>query len=112
MDRGSVLKERLKESFGKRLSKPDIQIVYAGWGGAGWSDSARALISVVSPDFERMEEGRRQEIVWEQLLEDFEPDERDRIDFVYTDAPSELDVDDPRRRSTQANMSAEPTPNG
>jgi hypothetical protein len=53
----------------------------------------KILAQVVSPTFEGMEEHERQEIVWRLVLDTFDQDEQDRIGFLYTDAPSEVDAE-------------------
>jgi hypothetical protein len=93
----TMLDERLKSSLNGTLSNLHIATVSAGWDESGWGESAKALVTVVSPDFEGMDDGRRQEIVWEHILSDLTQDEQDRIDYIFTKAPSELDVNDPRR---------------
>lgn len=45
--------------------------------------------SIVSPSFEGMNEAKRQSLVWGQILESLDDDDQRRVEFVYTDAPSE-----------------------
>jgi hypothetical protein len=93
----ATLDERLKLSLGGTLSHLHVATVSAGWDESGWGESAKALVTVVSPDFEGLDDGRRQEMVWERILSDLTQDEQDRIDYIFTKAPSELDAQDPRR---------------
>jgi hypothetical protein len=73
--------ERLRRSFEGAIREPEV-IVQPG-------DFSMVLVSVVSPTFEGMDEGDRQEIVWQRVLDDFEAADQKRIEFIYTDAPSE-----------------------
>ena len=45
---------------------------------------------VVSPDFEAMNDGKRQELVWDRILALLDYRDQERVAFVYTNAPSEL----------------------
>lgn len=81
--------EILKKSFQKALRDPLVFTVYAGWGVTGWGELTKALVTVVSPDFEEMDEGRRQELVWERVLADLSDEEQAQIEFIFTKAPSE-----------------------
>jgi len=45
--------------------------------------------SIVSPAFEGMDEADRQALIWGIMRDAFNPNERKRIDFLFTDAPSE-----------------------
>jgi hypothetical protein len=53
-------------------------------------DFNRYLGFVISPDFEGMDEGDRQVLVWNHLQKTFDLDEMGQIEFFFTDAPSEL----------------------
>lgn len=53
-------------------------------------DFYKFLGFVISPTFEGMDDGRRQEIVWAEILDHLSPEMQDRIEFIYTDAPSEM----------------------
>lgn len=48
------------------------------------------LVYVLSPTFEGLDEGERQEIVWEQVFKCLDEDEQERIEFIFTEAPSEV----------------------
>ncbi|HWE38867.1 MAG TPA: hypothetical protein VG406_20120 [Isosphaeraceae bacterium] len=75
-------KDNLRRSFEISLVDPVVN--------AGPGDFSMVWVSVVSPTFEGMDEGDRQEIVWQRVLDDFEPADQKRIEFIYTDAPSEV----------------------
>jgi acid stress-induced BolA-like protein IbaG/YrbA len=53
-------------------------------------DGYHLLATVVSPTFEGMDEFDRQDLVWGHLREHLDMGARARIEFVFTDAPSEL----------------------
>jgi hypothetical protein len=74
--------DRLRRSLDGSLEDLDVS--------ARPGDFSRVLVFVVSPTFEGMDEGDRQEIVWRHVLDDLEPADRKRIEFIYTDAPSEV----------------------
>ena len=47
---------------------------------------------VVSPDFEGMSDGKRQKLVWDRILAMLANGrDQERIAFIYTHAPSEVD---------------------
>ncbi len=46
---------------------------------------------VHSETFEGLNEAERQAIVWHAVFENFDEDEQRQIEFIYTDAPSEVD---------------------
>ena len=52
-------------------------------------DGTRVVPIVTSDDFEKMDEGQRQRIVWQKLLDELDPYEQTRVEFVHTMAPSE-----------------------
>ena len=45
---------------------------------------------LVSPDFEGMNEGQRQRLVFDTILERMSDFDQRRIAFIFTDAPSEV----------------------
>lgn len=49
------------------------------------------MAQVVSPDYELMDEADRQAMVWRLIHKELTTDEQRRVEFVYTDAPSELE---------------------
>jgi acid stress-induced BolA-like protein IbaG/YrbA len=51
----------------------------------------RVVAVVISDEFERMDEGERQCIVWKKLLDELDPYEQTWVEFVHTMAPSELE---------------------
>ncbi len=52
------------------------------------------LMYVVSPSFEDMDDGDRQHLIWAHALKIFDYDEQDRIEFIFTEAPSESNTPD------------------
>ncbi len=46
---------------------------------------------LISPNFEGMDEAERQRLVFDRILERLDERDRERIAFIYTDAPSERD---------------------
>lgn len=76
-------REKLERSLQGVLDRPVVS--------ASEEDRYKVLFSVISPTFEGMDEGNRQEIVWDQVLNNFDEGEQDRIEFIYTEAPSELE---------------------
>ena len=73
---------RLKRALADELDDAEVS--------AERGKALNLLGSVVSPRFEGMDEGDRQQIVWMAILDEFSPAEQEWIEFVYTDAPSEL----------------------
>ena len=57
-------------------------------------DSYRLVAVLLSDSFDGMEEGERQEMVWGKLLADFDDDEIRRVEFVFTQAPSDEDLNE------------------
>ncbi len=49
----------------------------------------KLLIGVISPSYERMNEGERQALVWDKLLDAIGDDATRWVEFVYTDSPTE-----------------------
>jgi len=81
-DEIETLRERLTTYLADVLHAPDVKLVR--------SSIARLFVSVTSETFENMDDGLRQEIVWQRFLDTLNPDERRRLEFVFTYAPSEL----------------------
>ena len=52
-------------------------------------DGRKLLAVVVSPSFERLNEGERQSLVWGHLMSRFSDDDLVRIEFVFTNTPEE-----------------------
>lgn len=73
---------RLKRALADELDDAEVS--------AERGKALNLLGSVVSPRFEGMDEGDRQQIVWMAILDEFSPAEQEWIEFVYTDATSEL----------------------
>jgi len=79
-------RRELKETLGKLLEAMDFDdlevTVEEGRG--------RRLVAVVTtPDFEGMAESERQSLVWEKVYNEFNDEEQTRIDFIFTNTPSE-----------------------
>jgi hypothetical protein len=56
-------------------------------------DTGFKVVAVVtSDDFEQMDEGERQQLVWMKLLEELDPYEQTLVEFVHTMAPSEREA--------------------
>lgn len=53
------------------------------------------LVYVVSSSFETMDEGERQSLVWEQVFRILNEFEQERIEYIYTESPSEVESHDP-----------------
>jgi hypothetical protein len=83
-------RELLTESFRKILRDVSVRTDYIGWDRRGWGDPNKATVTVVSPDFEDMGDGRRQELVWEAVYSNLGYKAHDQIEFIFTKAPSEL----------------------
>ncbi len=77
----AFFKDKLTQSLDGYVERPVIDTLPSG--------IYKIDVGVVSPTFEGMNEARRQEIVWGRVLETFEVDEWRRIEFIYTDSPSE-----------------------
>jgi hypothetical protein len=75
--------EKLKKSLEGYLQSPDISAIPG--------DLTTVLGVIVSPSFEGLDEGERQEIVWDRVLKTFNEDERRQVEFLYTNAPSEVE---------------------
>ena len=57
--------------------------------------------SVTSRSFEGLDDGRRQAMVWDQILNTIDDEDQRRIEFVYTHAPSERITSDAAGRRGQ-----------
>ncbi len=56
-------------------------------------DSGFKVVAVVtSIDFEKMDEGERQHLVWKKLIQKLDADEQALVEFIHTMAPSEHEV--------------------
>jgi hypothetical protein len=51
----------------------------------------RIVPVVISPDFETMDEGERQHLVWKKLIERLDDHEQTLVEFIHTMAPSEME---------------------
>ena len=52
----------------------------------------------VSPIFEAMNDGQRQRLVWDRILALLDYRDQERVEFVYTNAPSEYWISPPSPR--------------
>ncbi len=68
----------------KALDLADLQVKVEKTN--GWQVGAE----VVSSDFETMSEYNRQGMVWDRAIKTLSAQERPRVEFVLTNAPSEL----------------------
>lgn len=75
--------DRLRQGLKESLLRPEVS--------ATRGNLFKILAFVVSPTFEGMDEAERQAIVWGNVFDTFTEDEQRRIEFIYTDAPSELE---------------------
>lgn len=76
-------KERVKRVLeGIDVADPEVQILE--------NRGTRILASVVSPSYETMDEGDRQSMVWGRLIDELGDYDSRRVEFVYTDSPSEV----------------------
>ena len=82
------MENRLKEGLaGADLEDPSISVI------AAEGHRRKYFGMIVSKSFERMDEGERQRLVWDHVIRNLEPEIRDRLDFLFTDAPSELELE-------------------
>jgi acid stress-induced BolA-like protein IbaG/YrbA len=77
------LKEKVKKVL-EELDLADLEVRILE------NRGTRVLVAVISPAFESMDEGERQEMVWGKLLDDLPDHESRRVEFVFTDTPREL----------------------
>jgi len=52
----------------------------------------RVVAVVTSPDFEGLDEGERQHLIWKKLIEMLDDHEQSLVEFVHTMAPSEIEA--------------------
>lgn len=81
------------ETFSERLRKSLEPVLADVEVSADPGDGAKMLMYVVSPSFESMDDGDRQHMIWAHALKTFDYDEQDLIEFIYTEAPSEIETD-------------------
>ena len=101
------LHHKLELAFQATLTNPGILMFSGVWGNADPGLFNPVLVTVISASFEGMDESKRQEKVWDCLLADFDEDERGRIEFVFTKAPSEFATDDARKVGVGTNAHSE-----
>jgi hypothetical protein len=89
LERGGVpmmdlkeFEEKLKKGLEDYLESPEISAIPG--------DLTTVLGVIVSPTFESLDEADRQEIVWDRVFKTFNEEERRQIEFLYTNAPSEV----------------------
>jgi hypothetical protein len=83
MTEREVFADRFRHSIEGAVDDPAIDVM-PGYG-------SKFLVSLVTPSFEGMDEGERQAIIWQRVLDGLGPEDRRRIEFIYTDAPSEVE---------------------
>jgi hypothetical protein len=66
------------------VASPDVRVYPADSAGYQYYGE------VVSPDFETMNDGKRQRLVWDRILALLDYRDQERVAFVYTNAPAEL----------------------
>jgi hypothetical protein len=52
-------------------------------------DGFKVVAVVTADEFEKMDEGERQHLVWKKLIQSLNPYEQTLVEFVHTMAPSE-----------------------
>ncbi len=90
-----ALVEKVQQSLQGHLQDPDISLVP--------DEEYGVLVRVISPTFEHMHDYDRQKLVWGRLLEDLNKLERRRLEFVFTNSPSEMEA---RRQAAQGTSSS------
>ena len=90
MARQEEFEQKLKDILSTSVRDPEVRFVYAGWGGSGWAVSSKVLVSLISSEFEGMDEVDRQSIVWKALMDGLSVEEQRYVEYVYTKAPSEV----------------------
>lgn len=78
------LSQQLARALDGRLDGPRVTLEQ--------NDSGRLFAYIVSPSFENMEDSDRQALAWGAVLDNFDEGDQRRIEFIFTDAPSEIDV--------------------
>ena len=54
-------------------------------------ERGRFIVVVVSPQFEEMDQGERQHIVWQRVIDTLSSEDSVAIEFIFTYSPSEKD---------------------
>jgi hypothetical protein len=76
------VKQKLREVFGRLdVERPEVHFEPG--------PPYRIVAEVVSPSFERMDEGERQLLVWSAILDELTDVEQRDIDTVFTHSPAE-----------------------
>jgi acid stress-induced BolA-like protein IbaG/YrbA len=75
-------REKLRRSMEGHLESPRVDVIEG--------DPYRFLGIIVSPTFEGMEDFDRQELVWQRVYKTIDEEDRRRIEFLFTNAPSEV----------------------
>jgi acid stress-induced BolA-like protein IbaG/YrbA len=79
------LEEKVKNVLGKlELRNLEVEIEP--------NTGFKVVAVVTSDDFETMDEGERQQLVWVRLLEELDSYEQTLVEFVHTMAPSEREA--------------------
>ncbi|HKI21738.1 MAG TPA: hypothetical protein VKA15_27855 [Isosphaeraceae bacterium] len=77
------LEEKVKKVLGM-LPLADLNVEFEAHRGF------KVIAVVTSKQFEKMDEGDRQHMVWAQLIDHLDPYEQTQVEFVHTMAPSEF----------------------
>jgi acid stress-induced BolA-like protein IbaG/YrbA len=76
------LKDKIKSAL-EQLDLPGLKVEIE-------PDNGHKVIAIVTASqFESMDEGERQHLVWRKLLDELDPYEQTLVEFVHTMAPSE-----------------------
>jgi hypothetical protein len=78
------LGERVRQDLATEIDAPAVEVVE--------TDRYRAFVLVTSPTFEGMDESKRQSTVWGSALRALTDDEQRMIEFIFADAPSEVEI--------------------
>jgi hypothetical protein len=79
-----TLGEKLKKDLAGVITTPVVETVE--------TDRYQAFVFVTSPTFEGMDESKRQSTVWGSALRSLTDDEQRMIEFIFADAPSEVEI--------------------
>jgi acid stress-induced BolA-like protein IbaG/YrbA len=77
------IKERVKKAL-EGLDLADLQVKILE------NRGTRVLVSVISSSFEEIDEAHRQRMVWGKLMKELGDYDSRRVEFVFTDSPSEI----------------------
>jgi acid stress-induced BolA-like protein IbaG/YrbA len=75
-------KEMLTRSMEGHLESPQVEVMEG--------EPFRFQGNIVSPTFEGMEDWERQELVWGRVYATFNEEDRQWLDFIFTNSPAEM----------------------